>query len=169
MNDNDLPAIRPHPSEDGQPGLHVALEGYQVSDEVAGVSRRLIDRHQRLAFLEDWDVGYLLHHADPPDERSPHQLGRARLVPKHFLPYSSVAATISVNAAIWQVLTEPQREALVLHHLLHLGTHPKTGELVILPHDVEEFGFVAATYGAWEPGLREFGRQLVLALGEAGA
>lgn len=168
MSDGDLPVIRPMPSEEGQPGLRAHLEGFEISDEVEDVMQRLVATHQRLSFLEDWSVGCLLHHTDPPEERTPHELGRARLVPKHFLPYCKVDATVTVNAPIWQVLTERQREALILHELLHFGTHEKTGALLIVPHDVEEFGFVAATYGAWEPGLREFGQQLQMGL-EAGA
>lgn len=169
MSGTDLPAIRPQPSEDGQPGLRTHLDGFEISSEVADVARRLIAQHTRLGFIDDFEIGYLLHHTDPPAERTPHQLGKARLVPKHFLPYSSVAATITCNAPIWQVLPERQREALVLHELLHLGTHEKTGDLVIVPHDVEEFGFVAATYGAWEPGLRDFAYQLQMGLGAGGA
>lgn len=166
MSDSDLPAIRPTPHEPGQPGLIAQLEGFEISAEVEAVANRLIAQHPRLQWLDDWAIGYLLHHTDPPEvgERSPHVLGRARLVPKHFVPFTRVAATVTVNAPIWQVLAERQREALVLHELLHLGTNDH-GALIIVPHDVEEFGFVAATYGAWEPGLRDFGLQLQMGLG----
>jgi hypothetical protein len=164
----DLPTIRPQPSEAGQPGLHSHLSGFEVSDELEAVAQRLIDQHHRLAFLEDWAVGYALEHTDPPEERTPHVIGRAKLVPKAMRAFSRVDAVVHVNAPIWQVLTESQREALVLHELLHSGTNEKTGALEILPHDVEEFGFVAATYGAWSPALRDFAGQLQLGLSEGG-
>jgi hypothetical protein len=160
----DLPTIRPQPSEEGQPGLHQHLSGFEVSGEVEAVAQHLIDSHSRLQFLEDWAVGYALEHTDPPDEQTPHVIGRAKLVPKAMRAFSRVDAVVHVNAPIWQILTEPQREALVLHELLHFGTNEKSGALEILPHDVEEFGYVAATYGAWSPNLRNFAGQLQLGL-----
>ena len=55
---------------------------------------------------------------------------------------------------VWLALGEGHREALVHHELLHLGTHEKTGELLIVDHDVAEFTTVVREYGAWVPSLR---------------
>ena len=161
---SDLPEIPRRPAEDGQPGLTQYAVGYEISAEVEAVANRLIGQHRRLSYRDDWELGYLLHHTDPPTEGGVHKLGAARLTPKHARPFSTVDATVSVNEPIWRALSERQREALVLHELLHLGTHEKTGELLIVPHDVLEFGFVAATYGRWNPALRDFSDQLALGL-----
>lgn len=167
---SDLPTIPRRPSEEGQPGLMTYASGYEVSDEVAAVATKLIGEHPRLRFLDDFGVAYLLHHTDPPAEGSPHVWGKARLVPKWARALTSAYdAAVTINEPIWRALQQEQhREALVLHELLHFGTHEKTGELVTVPHDVEEFGFVAAQYGAWRPDLRAFGEQLALGLGRGG-
>ena len=162
---SDMPTIAPQPSEEGQPGLHVELTGWQHSEELEAVGQRLLDRHPRLRWLEDYPLAWLLHHADPPEK--PHDIGSARKVSGWARALTQVDGAVIVNAPVWRQLSEQQREALVLHQLLHFGQHEKTGALLTVPHDVEEFGFVVATYGQWRPSLRDFAEQLGLGL-EAG-
>lgn len=79
---------------------------------------------------------------------------------------TEVDAAVIVNAPIWQQLAERQRSALVLHGLLHFGQNEKSGKLITVPHDVEEFTFVVAEYGTWRPSLRAMAEQLGLGLGQ---
>jgi hypothetical protein len=164
---NDLPSIGPHPHEEGEPGLHAYLEGYQRSSEVERVANDLIREQVGLAWLGQYGLAYLLHHTDPPEEGAkPCTWARARLVPKwaQALTDGSVAAIV-VNAPVWRQIPDEARQPLLLHALLHLGANEKTGALVLQDHDVAEFGQVARAYGAWLPSLRAFGEQLTLGMG----
>lgn len=159
---SDYPSIRPAPSEEGEPGLFTKLEGFAHSEELEAVAVRLIGRHQRLRYLEDYPIAYLLHHTEPPEK--PHDVGSARKISGWQRALTTVDGVVILNAPVWQAVSEQQREALMLHQLLHFGLHEKTGALLIVGHDVEEFGLVAATYGAWRPSLRDFAEQLSMGL-----
>jgi hypothetical protein len=160
---SDYPTIRQQPSEEEQPGLFQKLEGFEHSEELEAVADLLIGRHTRLRYLEDYPLAYLLHHTDPPEK--PHDVGSARKVSGWQRALTQVDGAVILNAPVWLAIAQEQREALVLHQLLHFGQHEKTGALLIVPHDVEEFGLVAATYGAWRPSLRDFAEQLSMGLG----
>jgi hypothetical protein len=164
----DLPTIVPRPDgkDADQPALHTQLTGYERSTQVAEVADRVIAQHQALAYLVDYEVVYLVHHEPPPEK--PHDIVKVGLLGGWQQALSTVDAALIVNAQVWEVVSDRQREAMVLHGLLHFGQNDKSGKLVTVPHDVEEFGLVAATYGAWRPGLREFGDQLSLGLGAVG-
>jgi hypothetical protein len=164
----DLPTIAPQPSEEGQPGLHVKMFGWQRSDELEAVALRLIRKHARLVWLYEsgYSIAYLLDHADPPEKA--HDVVKVGLVSGWQRALTDEDAALIVNAPVWQNLPEQQREALVLHGLLHFGANEKTGKLLTVPHDVEEFTFVVAEYGAWRPSLRAMGEQLALGLRDGG-
>jgi hypothetical protein len=165
---SDIPQIPPRPSEQGQPGLHIVLEGFELSAEVEAVAERLTAKHGRFRWLGQFRVAYLLEHADLPAGGKYCDWAKARLVPKWARALTSYDAAITVNALVWGVLRERHREALVLHELLHLGQNEKTGRLEMVPHDVEEFSFVVAEHGAWRPSLQEFMEQLSLGMGDGG-
>lgn len=162
---SEFPTIQPHPSEQGQPGLHLQMVGYQLSEEVEAVAGRLISEHDRLRFLEVFEVAYLLHHAEPPKRADKHEWANARKVSGWARALTKYDGALVVNAPVWQVLTEQHREALLLHELLHFGQDERTGDLVLVGHDIEEFGYVVATYGQWRPSLTHFAEQLGLGLG----
>jgi hypothetical protein len=159
----DLPAIPERDNEQAQPGLYVKLEGFELSAEVQAVAERLIASHSRLRPLSEWTLAYLLHHADPPKRGNAHTWASAKLVPKWMRPLTDHDAAVIVNAKVWAVLPERQREALTLHELLHLEENEQ-GRLEVVPHDVEEFGLVVATYGQWRPSLEAFAEQLSMGL-----
>jgi hypothetical protein len=166
---SDFPAITPRPADDpDQPGLRTRLEGFQISEEVEAVALVLIDRHSRLAYLGGHELAYILDHGEPPADATTDTAAKVHRVTGWRRALTPAEAALVVNAVVWSLLGARAREALVMHHLLHLDTNEKTGELVTVGHDVEEFHLVAATYGAWQPGLRTFGEQLGLGL-EAGA
>lgn len=162
---SDLPSLPRHEAEQGQPGLHVVLQGFEMSGEVEAVADKLINAHHGLQFLRQFDLAYLLEHADLPSGGKYCDWAKARLVPKWARAVASADAAVTVNALVWQVLTDKHREALVLHELLHLGQNEKSGALEIVPHDVEEFSFVVRQYGQWRPSLVDFAEQLALGLG----
>lgn len=161
---SEFPTIAPQPSEQGQPGLHIQKVGFERSDELEHVAQTLIDRHDRLRPLEDFRIGYLLHHTDPPKRADKHEWAHARKVSGWATALCPFDGALVVNAPVWQVLNERHREALVLHELLHFDRDEQSGDLVLVGHDIEEFAFVAATYGAWRPSIRDFAEQLSLAL-----
>ena len=58
---------------------------------------------------------------------------------------------------MWTMLEPIQREALLLHELLHvLKLGEEAADWKIQPHDVEEFGKVIEVYGLWKPDLEAF-------------
>lgn len=50
---------------------------------------------------------------------------------------------------------QPQRmvEGTLYHELLHIGTHPDTGEAMLVGHDTEMFVGEVQEYGLWRPEL----------------
>lgn len=63
---------------------------------------------------------------------------------------------IAIPHLEWTLLDEDQRRALVDHELCHLGRDPETGEPMLLPHDIEEFGEVVQRHGLWLDDIRRF-------------
>lgn len=161
---NDFPSIRPTPPDDAEPGFHVELRGYQRSDELEALAERVIAGHGRLRFLEDHNLAYLLDHEGPPENLTTDSVGKARRITGWQQALTPHRGALIVDAKTWAVLGEKQRAALVLHHLLHFGENEKSGALEIVGHDVEEFHLVVATYGQWQPSLRDFAEQLGMGL-----
>lgn len=162
---DDTPQLRAPRGDDANPALHVRLEGFEESDELRRYADGLIAEHGRLRFLQaGWAVAYLLDHGEPSRNGKACAWGMARLVPKWARALTRYDAAITINATVWAVLSEVQRNALMLHELCHLGENPDSGKLETVPHDVEEFGFVVATYGQWRSSLELFSEQLALGL-----
>lgn len=164
MSSDDTPMLRPPAAE--HRGMTVRLEGFELASEVEAMARRLIGQHDRLRHLEGFEVAYLWDHGDPPRNGKPCAWGKARLVPKWVQPLAPYDGCITIMSKVWDVLRDQQREALLLHELLHLGQNQDSGMLEVVPHDIEEFGYVAATYGAWRSSLEAFGEQLQLGIGD---
>lgn len=62
---------------------------------------------------------------------------------------------------MWTMLEPIQREALLLHELLHvLKLGEEAADWKIQPHDVEEFGKVIEIYGLWKPDLEAFAESI---------
>lgn len=162
---DDFPSIRPSgPDDEDEPGFRMDPRGYAHSEELEAVAERLIASHTRLNFLEEHHLAYLLDWEGPPATLATDTVGKARRVTGWQQALTPHRGALVVDARTWQVLGERQREALVLHHLLHFSENPKSGALELVGHDVEEFGLVAATYGQWQPSLRNFAEQLAMGL-----
>lgn len=63
---------------------------------------------------------------------------------------------ITINHAVWSVLDERTREALVFHELCHIFYDPLKDKYALFDHDVEEFGRVIARYGLWTDSVKRF-------------
>lgn len=161
---SDFPTVRPTPPDDDEPGLRVTLHGYQLSDEVRAVAERIIEAHPRLQYLAAHNLVYLLDHEGPPEHLTTDAVAKARRITGWQQALTPHRGALVVDAKTWAVLGERQRSALMLHHLLHFGENERTGALELVGHDVEEFHLVAATYGQWQPSLRDFAEQLAMGL-----
>ena len=59
---------------------------------------------------------------------------------------------ILVNQSWWEKATQPQRDALLLHELLHI-TKNAQGGWSLMKHTIEEFVEVVQHFGAWRTDL----------------
>ncbi|MCE5334528.1 MAG: hypothetical protein LLG06_08035, partial [Desulfobacteraceae bacterium] len=67
---------------------------------------------------------------------------------------------IELAADIWSELNTTQREALLLHEIMHVGVEvDDDGEakMFIRPHDTEEFAYVIKVYGLYSLDLQAIG------------
>lgn len=140
-------------------------EAYIESSEVANVAARHLSRHLTLARLRDVAIVYCLQIGKEPQQGKAREatidtIAKAVKAPKLWESLTGHQAVVWVNELAWQSLNERQREAVVLHELLHIDVDPDTGKVQLLKHDVEEFGLVASEYGAYHGGLDRFGEQL---------
>lgn len=147
---------------------------YVPSPEVGVIAERLLDTHLTLARLRtsDLNIAYCLQAgADPQKvkgrERTMDSIGRAIKAPPLWRDLAGVDGVIWVNEVAWNGLSERLREAVVLHELLHFDVEVSDDgdeKLVVLKHDIEEFGLVVSTYGPWHGGLERFAEQIKMGL-----
>lgn len=147
-------------------------EAYIISPDVANVAERHLSNHLTLARLRDIDIVYCLQVGKEPQQGKSREatidtIAKAIKAPKLWESLSGHQAVIWVNELAWQALSQRQREAVVLHELLHIDVDQDSGKVQIMRHDIEEFGLVVAQYGAWHGGLDRFGEQLRMFEAEA--
>jgi hypothetical protein len=144
-------------------GIAAEPTGFALSSDVAEVATRMIQTHATLHDLRSVRLAYMVNHAKPPKtDKGIHALAKAVLAPALWQVLSEYDGAVWVNATIWQSLSPRQREAIVLHELLHFMVDDETGVLQTVPHDVEEFSRVVAEYGPWHGALDHFGEQMRL-------
>ena len=117
------------------------------SKEYRDIAQRVIKSHADLKWIKDAKVriGYC---SSDLDKKQVDKLVFAdcRKVPdlyKAFIPYDFIICVYESNAML---LTDEQKEILMYHELLHCGIKP-SGELYVVPHDVEEFDKIIDKYG----------------------
>ena len=142
----------------------ITLEGYHASDEVKEVAERVIAAHPRFQRIPDHSVTYALLHGKEPEDATLHAWAKFVKAPGLWRDLTGVEAVIWVNQKVWVQLEPREREAILAHELCHFGENDN-GDVKVIEHDVEEFGFVARHYGAWNASLG----QLRLALTEGAA
>lgn len=140
---------------------------YVPSPDIAAIAERLCARHATLNGLRNARIAYLLLTNTKPEqgqarEASIDTIAKAVKAPPLWLALSEYHAAIVVNDMAWQLLGPRQREAVVMHELLHLEWDDEKERVVVLKHDVEEFSMVAREYGPWHGGLERFHEQLEL-------
>ena len=64
---------------------------------------------------------------------------------------------MEVNHKKWAELSDKQRIALVDHELCHAGIDGKSGDPMLIDHDVEEFGEIVKRHGLWRDDVKHFG------------
>jgi predicted metallopeptidase len=136
---------------------------FYPSTEVEEVAKRLIEQHRFLfAHLSELKLIYLLRQVEGEiEEKTIDALAKAVKAPALWRDTFGVDAAIWVDRRWWVKFTEAEREAVVLHELLHVGVNDK-GRAKMLDHDVEEFGMVVRLYGPWRPDVALFEQQLGL-------
>lgn len=137
-----------------------------VAPEVEEIAHRLLKSQEELSFLADEieagrvAVAYLFEtkEFDPTKDTVKHNtLGKAHKAPGIWLTLSGYGAVIQIRRWFWDRLTVSQREALVMHELLHVLV--SEGKVKLRPHDIEEFGAVLRRYGSYLPDRAEIYRQ----------
>lgn len=117
------------------------------SKEYRDLAQRVMKGHDDLRWIRQAKVriGYC---ASDSDKKQVDKLVFAdcRKVPdlyKAFIPYDFIICVYEPNAML---LTDEQKQILMYHELLHCGIKP-SGELYVVPHDVEEFDTIIDKYG----------------------
>lgn len=67
---------------------------------------------------------------------------------------------IEIAKDVWQLLDEPQRDALIDHLLCHCELDASTMKLSKCEPDIQEFNEVAARRGKWNSSIKDFARSL---------
>jgi hypothetical protein len=138
---------------------------FEPSPEVEKVAEGLLGQHLTLARTRRVKIAYMLQQGAEPQhgqgrESTIDTIAKAQKAAPLWEALSGYQAVVWVNAKAWAVLGTRQREAVVLHELLHIDYDDEKAKVLILKHDVEEFTYVVATYGAWHGGLERFGEQM---------
>lgn len=159
-------------NDDMTMAVTVGEEHFEPSAALQAVAERLIDTTGELGMLRDLRIGYCLQlgvlpKAQPGRYPGMDTIAKALKAPAVWRSIADLDAVVWANGAAWDALGERQREAVVLHQLLHLDYDEETGKVRIVKHDVEEFGLVARRYGPWHGGLAAMAQQLRLFAGEA--
>ena len=135
---------------------------YEQSPEIKSVAERLVRLFPvQFGWTTNFSLGYIIVRDLKLnlDKREP--WGKFRKVPPLYRGLTGLDAVVELVADGWGQLNAEQQEALVAHELCH-GSMSERGALRVEKHDLEEFRFVVAQWGAWDEGIRRFGEQLDL-------
>lgn len=108
--------------------------------------------------LRDKSIGYVFRQKMERNGRI--VLGKASKVGSKLAYFSQLEFLIEINWLAWAALSGRQRVALIDHELSHCGTEETDdGEkLIMIAHDVEEFGSIVQRWGLWVPDLVAFAK-----------
>lgn len=135
---------------------------YEESSEIKSVAERLIRLYPvQFGWVANFKIGFVIVRGLKLnlDKREP--WGKFKKVPPLYRGLTGLDAVVELVADGWNRLAAEQQEALVAHELCH-GSMSERGALRVEKHDLEEFRFVVAQWGAWDDGIRRFGEQLDL-------
>lgn len=135
---------------------------YELSPEVAAVASRLARLFPvQFGWTSNFTVGYLIVRGKKLNLNKREPMAVFKKVPPTYRGLTGFDAVVEVLEEAWALLDATQQEALVAHELCH-GSMSEKGALRVEKHDLEEFRFVVAQWGAWDVGIRKFGEQLDL-------
>jgi hypothetical protein len=144
---------------------------YEESDAVRRVAERIIRLFPgRFGWTTNFRIGYVFERGGRP--RADAKLdfaARFIKVPPLWHGLQGFDAVALVKVWFWDgypalgftALSAEQQEALIAHVLCH-GEMTEKGALRVVPHDLEEFRWVVANYGAWDDKVAAFGQQLAI-------
>ena len=81
------------------------------------------------------------------------KIRKASPVEKHLTGFDLV---LTINLGAWVNLSPKQRIALLDHEFQHVGIDEESGDVVMLNHDLEEFGVIVVRHGLWMPDVAAF-------------
>jgi hypothetical protein len=159
-----------------QPLFDIDARQFVPSQEVAEVAERVVDRlgrqgevgrlfNVRRAIREgEIAIAYLLNVKpfDPTADEVKHDaIAKCIKAPTLWRDLTGHDVVIWARSWFWEQFTDEQRDALLLHELLHLDIeYDESGEikLGVRKHDLEEFTDVAQRFGGALPGIDPFVR-----------
>src|SRR5690606_25846121 len=132
---------------------------YQAAPEVAEIARQLINRYpSQFGHLANYTIDYIWR---DKCRKLKTKVVLACVWIQGGYPAAKIAKAINtqdwadgkehkyfvLETALdtWKDLTATQREAVIAHELCHMG-ETEDGDIFLIPHDVEEFTFIAQTY-----------------------
>lgn len=135
-----------------------AEDTYREAEQPAAIGRVLVCSIHR--HLRSREIGYV--YRQKMERNGKTTLGKASKVGSKLAYFSNLEFLIEINWQAWAVLTARQRIALVDHELCHLGIEDTDeGEkLLMIPHDLEEFGSIVQRWGMWQPDVANFAKAL---------
>jgi len=135
---------------------------YETSPEIKTVADRLIRLFPvQFGWVNNFKLGYIIVRGLKLNLDRKEPWGKFKKVPPLYRGLTGLDAVVELVADGWGQLNAEQQEALVAHELCH-GSMSEKGALRVEKHDLEEFRFVVAQWGAWDDGIRRFGEQLDL-------
>lgn len=143
---------------------------YSEATEVELLARESIEQHHPDLRAEQHRIVYVFR-SEAAVSNGKEVWGKARKVTglNAFLARGGQPFfVIEIAADIWKHLEPSQQRALVDHELSHCYV-TDTGDLTLLPHDIEEFGGIVHRHGLWHQDVQSFAKvvQLHLEVGDA--
>lgn len=135
---------------------------YEESPAIKSVAERLIRLYPvQFGWTANFKIGYVVIRGLKLNLDKKEPWGKFKKVPPLYRGLTNLDAVVEIVGAGWDRLNAEQQEALVAHELCH-GSMSEKGALRLEKHDLEEFRFVVAQWGAWDEGIKRFGEQLDL-------
>lgn len=157
------------PESSSHPGMFPAPPApFERADDVREVARTVLARFDELRDLNeaiDTDVAVTFWFDNAPfdpikDEVTHDTIGKALKSPPFWRVESGFDAAVIVSRAFWDIFSTQQREATVLHELLHIGVkrdkHGRVTGVSIAKHSIEEYTAVIRHFGSWLPDRAAF-------------
>ncbi len=135
---------------------------YEESSDIKAVADRLIRLYPvQFGWVNNFKIGFIVVRGLKLNLDKKEPWGKFKKVPPLYRGLTGLDAVVEIVGDGWERLRAEQQEALVAHELCH-GSMSERGALRVEKHDLEEFRFVVAQWGAWDDGIRLFGEQLDL-------